>query len=79
MAPGLDARNPSLSVKGGSAAPTISLPVREICGNNAEGTPVGTTYRARVAGKLIKVGQVQVALGSDCSVSIRPRVHRDEG
>ena len=72
VAPALDARNPSLSVKGGSAAPKISLPVREICGTNAEGTPVGTTYRARIAGKLIKVGQVQVGLGSDCSVSIKP-------
>ena len=76
VAPGLDARNPSLSVKGGSAAPTISLPVREICGNNAEGTPVGTTYRARVAGKLIKVGQVQVGLGSDCTRSRSSRCSR---
>jgi Cellulase (glycosyl hydrolase family 5) len=72
VAPALDARNPSLSVKGGTAAPTVNLPVREICGNNGEGTPVGTTYRARVAGKLIKVGQIQVGLGSDCTISIRP-------
>ena len=68
----LDARNPSLSLKGGSAAPPIVLDVREICGNNAPGTPVGSTYRARVAGKLVKVGQVQVALASDCTISIKP-------
>jgi hypothetical protein len=72
ITPGLDARNPSLSVKGGSGAPAIMLDVREICGTNPPGTAVGSTYRARVAGKLVKVGQVQVALGSDCSISIKP-------
>jgi hypothetical protein len=72
VTPGLDARNPSLAVKGGSAAPAVNLPVREICGTNAAGTPVGVTYRARVKGVLKKVGQVQVSLGSDCTVTIKP-------
>lgn len=68
----LDARNPSLSVRGGLKAPPVNLDVREICGTNAKGTPVGVTYRARLAGKLIKVGQVQVSLESDCSITVTP-------
>jgi len=72
ITPGLDARNPHLLVKGGSPAPAVNLDVREICGTNAAGSAVGVTYRARLNGKLIKVGQQQVALGTDCSVTVRP-------
>jgi aryl-phospho-beta-D-glucosidase BglC (GH1 family) len=72
ITPALDARNPHLLVTGGSPAPAVNLDVREICGTNAAGTPVGLTYRARLNGKLIKVGQQQVALGSDCSITVRP-------
>jgi len=72
LTPALDARNPHLTVTGGSPAPAVNLDVREICGNNATGTAVGVTYRARLNGKLIKVGQQQVALASDCSITVRP-------
>ena len=72
IVPALDARDPHLLAKGGSPAPAVNLDVREICGTNAPGSAVGLTYRARLAGKLIKVGQQQVALGSDCSITVRP-------
>ncbi len=71
-APPVDARNPSLSARGGQRAPEVNLTTREICATNGEGTSVGMTYRARLAGKLVKVGQIQTRLRSDCSIKVRP-------
>jgi len=71
-APPVDARNPSLSARGGQRAPAVNLTTRELCATNSEGSAVGMTYRARLAGKLVKVGQLQVRLRSDCSIEVRP-------
>ena len=72
VAGALDARNPSLLVKGGTKSPRITLIVREICTNNAPGTSVGMTYRVFLGKKFVKVGQASVPLGKDCSVAARP-------
>jgi hypothetical protein len=72
VVPGLDARNPSLKVRGGTKNPLVSLPVREICSNNAPGTAVGMTYRVYNGKKFVKVGQRSVKLGKDCTVAVRP-------
>ena len=70
--PGLDARNPYLTVKGGTRNPLVSLVVREICSNNAPGSVVGMTYRVYAGKKFVKVGQTSVPLGKDCTVAVRP-------
>ena len=72
VSPGLDARNPSLTVKGGTKSPLVTLVVREICSTNAPGTSVGMTYRVFLGAKFVKVGQTSVALGKDCTVTARP-------
>ena len=72
VTPPLDARNPSLKVKGGTKNPLVTLVVREICFNNAPGTAVGMTYRVFSGSKFVKVGQASVALGKDCTVAARP-------
>jgi hypothetical protein len=70
--PALDPRNPSITVKGGTKNPLVTLPVREICSNNGPGTPVGTTYRVYQGTKFVKVGQASARLGKDCSLPVRP-------
>jgi len=72
VTPGLDARNPSITVKGGTKNLLVTLVVREICSNNGPGTPVGMTYRVFAGKKFVKVGQTSVALGKDCTVAVRP-------
>ncbi len=71
-AAGLDARNPSLTVRGGSKNPLVTLPVREICTNNAPGAAVGMTYRVFQGGKFVKVAQTSVPLANDCTIAVRP-------
>jgi hypothetical protein len=72
VAPGLDARNPSITVRGGTKNRLVTLVVREICSNNAPGTPVGMTYRVFAGKKFVKVGQTSVVLGKNCTVAARP-------
>ena len=70
--PSLDARDPSITVRGGSKNPPVTLPTREICTNNAAGTAVGMTYRVYLGSKFLKVGQIAAKLGKDCAVAVRP-------
>jgi hypothetical protein len=70
--PSLDARNPYLTVKGGTKNPAVNLVVREICSNNAPGSSVGMTYRVYAGKKFVRVGQTSVPLGKDCTVTVRP-------
>jgi hypothetical protein len=70
--PALDARNPSIKVKGGTKNPRVTLYVREICTNNQPGTAVGMTYRVYAGTKFVKVGQTSVPLAKDCTVAVRP-------
>lgn len=66
----LDARNGTVTVKGGSKNPTLNVLVREFCANNPAGTTVGTTTRVSLAGKLVGVAQPAATLQIDCSVRI---------
>jgi hypothetical protein len=68
----LDARDPSLTIRGGTKNPGVSLPVREICTNNGPGTLVGMTYRIFNPTKFVKVGQTAARLGKDCTILVRP-------
>jgi hypothetical protein len=72
VVPPLDARDPSMKVRGGTKNPLVHLPVREICSNNTPGTPVGMTYRVFVGKKFVKVGQASVPLAKDCTIAARP-------
>jgi hypothetical protein len=72
IAPPLDARNPSVRVRGGTRNPLVTLPVREICSNNGPGTSVGVTYRVYLGKAFVKVAQTAASLGSDCTIAIRP-------
>jgi len=68
----LDARDPSIRVRGGTRNPLVSLPVREICTTNAPDSEVGVTYRVYQGTKFVKVAQTAVSLGDDCAISLRP-------
>jgi hypothetical protein len=70
-APPVDMRNGSYSIKGGTKSPLVTGFVREFCANNAAGTPVGVTFRAFDATRLVLVGQSSAGLGVDCTVPVR--------
>jgi hypothetical protein len=70
--PSLDARDPSLTVRGGTKNPLVTLPTREICTNNGPGSAVGMTYRVFLGTRFVKVGQFAAKLGKDCTVAVRP-------
>jgi hypothetical protein len=67
----LDARNPLVTVKGGTRGPTVTAYVREFCFNNAAGAAVGASWKAYLGGKLAAVGQTQQPLGVDCTIPVK--------
>lgn len=68
----LDPRNGTLSVKGGTRNPAVTVFLREYCATNPVGTTVGFTVRSFLAGKLVQVSQGVSRLGADCTVALRP-------
>jgi len=70
--PSLDARDPSMTVRGGTKNPLVTLPTREICTNSGPGSAVGMTYRIYLGKRFVKVGQSAAQLGKDCTVAARP-------
>jgi hypothetical protein len=62
--------NGKVTVRGGTANPTVVVYLRSYCSNNPVGTPVGMTVRAYLGTKLVSVFQTQLPLGLDCAVSL---------
>ena len=69
----LDARNPVVQFKRGTASPHVTLYTRRYCVANTTGTAVGVTWRVFLAGKLVGVGQQSTPIRSDCTIVVRLR------
>jgi hypothetical protein len=63
--------NGKVSIKGGTANPSITVYLRSFCANNAVGTPVGLNSRTTLGGKLVTVSQAEIPLAIDCTVAYR--------
>jgi hypothetical protein len=67
----LDARNTLLSLRRGASAPSLKLYTRRFCVVDRVGDNIGVTWRIRIAGRLVDVGQAAVPLQPDCTISLR--------
>jgi cellulase (glycosyl hydrolase family 5) len=67
----LDARNPELSLRRGTSAPSVTLSTRRFCVVDTSGATIGTTWRARIGGRLVDVGQAAAPLQSNCTITLR--------
>jgi len=70
----LDARNAIYSFRAGTVTPLVRLYVRRYCANDTTGTPIGMTWRAYRAGRLVSVDQQSSPLLRDCTVAARLRI-----
>jgi hypothetical protein len=67
----LDARNLVLALRRGTSAPSVRLYTRRFCVVDRIGDTIGVTWRVRIAGRLVDVGQGAAALQPDCTISLR--------
>jgi hypothetical protein len=67
----LDPVNGTMTVKGGTKNPLVTVYLREYCANNPTGTTVGYTVRGYQGAKLVSVAQGTAPLGIDCTIRIR--------
>jgi hypothetical protein len=67
----LDARNTVLSLRRGTRSPQVTLFTRRFCVVDAPGDTIGVTWRARVSGRLVAVGQTAPSLKPNCTVDVR--------
>jgi hypothetical protein len=72
----LDARHTVLSLRQGTASPAVTLHTRRFCVVDAPGENIGVTWRVRLAGRLVGVGQSAVPLQADCTINLRLRGFR---
>jgi len=64
----VDARNAIFTLRGGTSSPSLSVPLREYATSTDVGADVGITYRVRLRGKVVAIGQPATVLGSDAVV-----------
>jgi Cellulase (glycosyl hydrolase family 5) len=67
----LDARNVVLSVQRRTVSPSVTLYTRRFCVVDEVGARIGVTWRVRVAGRLVRVGQFAAPLQANCTVTLR--------
>jgi hypothetical protein len=67
----LDARNVELSLRRGTASPSVTLYTRRFCVVDDAGARIGATWRVRIAGRLVDVGQAAAPLQSNCTITLR--------
>jgi len=67
----LDARNSELSLRRGTSSPSVTLYTRRFCVVDRGGATIGTTWRARIGGRLVDVGQAAAPLQSNCTITLR--------
>jgi hypothetical protein len=72
----VDARNPVISLRRGAAAPPVKLYARRFCVVDSVGDTIGVTWRIRIAGRLVDVGQAAAPLQADCTITPRLRGFR---
>ncbi len=68
----LSAVNSSITVKGGTKNPALTVYVRSFCANSPAGSLVGLNSRTTLGGKLVAVSQAQVSLSPQCTIAYRP-------
>ena len=67
----LDARHALLALRKGAASPTVTLYTRRFCVVDRPGETIGVTWRVRLAGRLVRVGQRAVPLQANCTINLR--------
>jgi Cellulase (glycosyl hydrolase family 5) len=67
----LDARNVLLAFRQGTTSPAVTLHARRFCVVDTVGETIGVTWRVRVAGRLVDVGQSAAPLRADCTINLR--------
>jgi hypothetical protein len=67
----VDKLNDKVTVKGGTASPTVVVNVRDLCTNNLPGTLVGVTTRRFQGTRPLGVVQSASVLALDCTVPVR--------
>jgi hypothetical protein len=67
----LDARNPLVRVRGGTASPAVAVPLRELANNVRPGDTIGVNYRVFLRGKLVAAGQPATRLSMDAVARFR--------
>jgi hypothetical protein len=69
----LDARNSVFRFRRGTAAPVVKVYARRYCVGDQPGTRIGVTWRVKLAGRLVGVGQQATPLEADCMISVKMR------
>jgi Cellulase (glycosyl hydrolase family 5) len=67
----LDARNLELSLRRGTTSPSVTLYTRRFCVVDDAGARIGATWRVRIAGRLVDVGQAAAPLQANCTITLR--------
>ena len=67
----LDARNFVMSLRRGTTTPLVTLHTRRFCVVDRIGSSIGVTWRVRIAGRLVRVGQQSALLQSNCTINVR--------
>jgi hypothetical protein len=67
----LDARNFVLSLRRGTVSPLVTLYTRRFCVVDRVGDAIGVTWRVRLAGRLVGVGQQSAPLQANCTINVR--------
>jgi hypothetical protein len=67
----LDARNFVMSLRRGTTTPLVTLFARRFCVVDRIGSTIGVTWRVRLAGRLVGVGQQSAPLQANCTVNVR--------
>jgi hypothetical protein len=67
----LDARNVVLSLRRGTTTPLVTLYARRFCVVDRIGSSIGVTWRVRLAGRLVRVGQQTAPLRASCTIDVR--------
>ena len=69
----VDARNATVTVKGGRANPAVRVPVTKFGYRSGAGSRVGMTMRVFERGRLLRVEQPVVPIANDGWITVRPR------
>jgi Cellulase (glycosyl hydrolase family 5) len=67
----LDARNFVMSLRRGTTSPLVTLYTRRFCVADKVGESIGVTWRVRIAGRLVGVGQQASPLQANCTINVR--------
>jgi len=67
----LDPRNAVLALRRGTVSPAVMLHTRRFCVVDSRGETIGVTWRVRLAGRLVGVGQRAAPLQADCTINLR--------